>query len=509
MTPAAKSLFSVIKSQCVISSWKGIADYFGCNVRTAKRWEHERGLPVHRAPGKKASTVFAYVPELDGWLKSRENERRLEPAAFTSETGLHLDKATQDFSLSPEIKPISASSPPHGNQAKEYSVSRWRPWALTTASLLISFAFLFGIAENHRSALANIPAQSGSVYLTQHLPAPGAENFFLRGRYFWNLRTPDGLAKAIDAYTQAIVLDPSYADAYAGLAEAYDLLPQFTGANFEESLSKAKAAANRAIALNPNLAAAHAARAFALFYQDWDIAESDAEFRRALTLDPNSALTHQWYASTLEDRLESAECLKQIDKAVRLNPTSAAIAADSALFHANFGDSDAGIRELRDIERTQPTLSTPSYFLREIDFARGDFPAYIADARRYASITRDPDAVALAHSVAQGWAQGGKLGLLKARAKVLTAEFDHGSESGFQLGETLLLLGYPQRALPYFRASLSRRYLLLITMQDCPWAKALSSDPGYATLFAEIRQHLRDGYPAQPTVSPAKLRLPM
>ena len=91
----------------------------------------------------------------------------------------------------------------------------------------------------------------------QPLPAPGAEALFLQGRYFWNLRTSDGLNKAIDAYTRAIVKDPSYADAYAGLAETYQFLPQFGNADLGESLTKAKDAADRAISLDPNLAAAH------------------------------------------------------------------------------------------------------------------------------------------------------------------------------------------------------------------------------------------------------------
>jgi hypothetical protein len=68
-------------------------------------------------------------------------------------------------------------------------------------------------------------------------------------------------------------------------------------------------------------------------------------------------------------------------------------------------------------------------------------------------------------------------------------------------------LGRPKDALPYFRAALNRRCILLITLEQCPWARTLGEDPGYAALFAQVRERLRDGYPAHPSVVPVKLRL--
>ncbi len=345
--------------------------------------------------------------------------------------------------------------------------------------------------------------------MPRHLPSPGAEKLYFRGRYFWNLRTADGLAKAIDAYTQAIVTDPSYAEAYAGLAESYDLLPQFGQADLADSLTKAENAADRAIELNPNLAAAHRAKAFALFYWDWDLAGSDAEFRRALALDPNSAQTHQWYAGTLQSRSDGSEAIRQIDEAIQLDPTSPAIAADAALFQADFGDFRAGMKALREIEQTQPTLASPPQFLGGLDFATGNFPAYIDDVRHLASITHAPDELALAEAVAQGWDRARRTGLLEARAEALKAAFDHGTETGFQLGQTLLLLGQRQEALFYFNASLARHGVQLVAIDDYPWAKKLSSDPGYAALFAQIHERVHTAAPDRPKQAQVAFNLPL
>lgn len=497
----------------VLAGWKGIAAYFGCNVRTVRRYEQERGLPVHRAPGKRGSTIFARASELDAWLESREKEQQLNPALGPDPT-LSPNDAVSRLGNIPHNNPawaepaLAPAATPDEHRAKQVSFLRSQPWAFVVSALLICTAVLFWKVGNRQTPIATAFSHSDALKARPYVPAPGAEDLLLRGRYYWNLRTADGLAKAIDAYTQAIVADPSYAEAYAGLAESYDLLPQFGQADLGESLRKAEHAADRAIALNPNLAAAHTAKAFALFYWDWDIADSDAEFRRALTLDPESALTHQWYASTLEDRLEGAACLQQIDEALRLSPTSAAIAADAALFRANFGDFDAGMKALKEIEQTQPTLATPAYFLREIDFAAGNYAAYVADARHYASITRAPDDVAVADAVARGWAQGGRTGLLQARARALKAAFDRNTVSGYNLGQSLILLGRSKEALPYFTAALNKHYVLLITMPQCPWAKTLARNPGYASLFAQIQERLQRGDAAHPSIVPVKLRLP-
>jgi tetratricopeptide (TPR) repeat protein len=382
-------------------------------------------------------------------------------------------------------------------------------WAVSSALFLLVIAAVFLIRWDQHTFSPNVSGGRSSSSLMRHVPAPGAEELYFRGRYFCNLRTADGLSKAIDAYTQAIVKDPSYAEAYAGLAEAYDLVPQFAHADLADSFTRAKDAADRAIQLDPNLAAAHCAKAFALFFWDWDIKSSDAEFQRALALDPDSAQTHHWYASTLLNRLEGTESLRQIDAALRLTPASAAVQTDAALIHAEFGsDPGAGIKALLEMESTQPTLATPSYFLREIDFAQGDYPAYIAEAQHYAAITHDPDDIASAESAARGWAKNGRAGLLEGILVAQKLAFWRGSESGFRVGESYLLLGRQKDALPYFKAALNQHYIMLMTMPDCNFARRLAGDPAYAAFFAQIRARVHGTQPAHPSVVPITFRLP-
>jgi tetratricopeptide (TPR) repeat protein len=493
MNVSRTELLPVSTSPRRLASWKAIAEYFDCDERTAKRWERERGLPVHRAPGHKRSGVFAYTSELDCWLQSSAPAQNPHSREYDKEpkTGqLSVLHADVDAQLPIGIEPASVSTQPA--LVGRLATRRWLPWTVSGMAVLVAGAVLL-VHSAQRAA----PSKSAGILalssVPQHVPSPGAEELFLRGRYLWNLRTADGLDKAIDLYTQAIVKDPAYAEAYAGLAEAYDLLPQFGRAEMASSLNKARDAADRAISLNPNLADAHAAKAFALCYGDWDIAGSDAEFQRALALDPNSSMTHHWYASTLHDRGEASASLHQIAEALHLDPTSAAIATDAAFFQADYGNLDAGLKALKEIERTQPTLASPPDFLRAIDFSRGDFPGYIAETRRYAEVTHNPDEMALADAVALGWARAGRRGMLEERVRFMKAAFDHGSERGFGLGETLLLLGRRQEALVYFKAALNHHDLAALLMQKFPWAPSLKRTPGYVEFFAEARQRAHMG----------------
>jgi tetratricopeptide (TPR) repeat protein len=501
---------AVSESPLKLISWKSIANYFDCDERTAKRWERERGLPVHRMPGERRSGVFAYSSELDLWLQTGLKERNLPFEAMTEEMEAE-DGSAESVAVESRVG-IGGQPNRMSEEALTFKhlASRRRViWSATSVAILLVGATLSLIHRSQHPTLGSSGVRASSSAL-RHFPVPGAEELYLRGRYFWNLRTADSLSKAIDAYTQAIVKDPSYAEAYAGLAESYDLLPQFAHADLVDSLTRARNVADRAIELNPNLAAAHRAKGFALFFGDWDILGSDAEFQRTLTLDPNSAETHQWYASTLLNRLEGAECMGQIDDALRLSPTSASIATDAALMHAEFGDDlNASIKRLRELEQTQPTLLTPSFFLRDIYFAQGDYPAHLAELRRIASITHHPDDIAMANSEGRGWERTGKTGLLEARIEILKAAFKQGIETGYLLGQAYLLVGRSQEALPFFNASLDKHFILLMTMRDCEWAKKLAKDPGYTALFDRIRERMHGGHTAHPPLAPISLQLPL
>ena len=124
---------------------------------------------------------------------------------------------------------------------------------------------------------------------------PEAYQLYLRRRFYWNKRTGEALKKSIEYFNEAVGKDPSYALAYAGLADAYGLLPSYAASSPREAFPKAKAAASKAIELDDSLAEAHTSLANALFNYDWNLSEATREFQRAIELNPNYATAHHQY----------------------------------------------------------------------------------------------------------------------------------------------------------------------------------------------------------------------
>jgi tetratricopeptide (TPR) repeat protein len=159
---------------------------------------------------------------------------------------------------------------------------------------------------------------------------PGAYENYLKGRFFWNKRSADGLKKAIDYFNQAITEDPNYAAAHSGLADAYALSGdwQYAAMTPKEAMPRAKAAAMKALELDGNLGEAHASLAFCLDGFDWNFEAADREFRGAIELNPGYAPAHHWYSWHLSLLGQNSDAITEMRKAENLDPLSLIINAD-------------------------------------------------------------------------------------------------------------------------------------------------------------------------------------
>ena len=155
----------------------------------------------------------------------------------------------------------------------------------------------------------------------RHPIDPASYQVYLLGRYYWNKRTPDALAKAEGYFQDAVTRDPKNAFAFAGLADTF-VLDALFAINLppDEASQKAREAALHAIALDDSLAEAHCSAAYVRFFKDWDFAGAEAEFRRALQLNPNFATAHQWYAEMLTVLGRHDDAITQIRQAEALDP---------------------------------------------------------------------------------------------------------------------------------------------------------------------------------------------
>ena len=216
-----------------------------------------------------------------------------------------------------------------------------------------------------------------------HQPANReAEDFYLKGRFYWNKRTPESLNQALEAFTQAIAHDPNYSDAYVGLADCYNLLREFSAMPGNEAYFKAFAAAKKAVELDPQSSEAHASLAFVTFFGMWDAADAEKEFRRAIELDPNNAKAHHWYATFLHALSRHDEALTEIDLARKLAPDSSSILADKGELLWAAGHHEQALQLLKQLEAAEPDFISPHRYLRFAYFETGDYPNYIVELKK-------------------------------------------------------------------------------------------------------------------------------
>jgi len=188
---------------------------------------------------------------------------------------------------------------------------------------------------------------------------PEAYQLYLKGRYHANQTTASELIKSIDYFRHAIEQDPSYAPSYAGMADDYsEIGGGWLYLSPTDSIPKAKAAAMKSLELDDTLAEAHAALAYAEFF-DWDWQSAEREFKRAIELNPNSALSHARYAECLVGRLRFNESVAQAQEAQELDPLSPAIVSGLGSIQfmtREYDDSIAELQKALDLNPNIPVL---------------------------------------------------------------------------------------------------------------------------------------------------------
>jgi len=201
-----------------------------------------------------------------------------------------------------------------------------------------------------------IKVQERSPQVSVHSINPEAHEAYLKGRYFWNKRTGDGVRKGIEYFDQATRLDPNYAAAYAGLAESYVVLNGHRFLPPTQAFPKVRVAALKALELDEGLAEAHASLGALKWEYDWDPSGAEKEFRRAIELNPSYATAHQWYAEELAIIGRGDEALAEIQRAKQLDPLSLPISLVAGWIPYVLRDYDGAI------EQYQKTLDMDSNF---------------------------------------------------------------------------------------------------------------------------------------------------
>lgn len=319
-------------------------------------------------------------------------------------------------------------------------------------------------------------------------PKPQTEDIatyelYLKGRFYWNRWRTEGAEKAIGYLNQAIARDPSYAPAWAGLADSYCWLAFFGNVAPTEAMPKARAAAEKAIALDESLAEAHVSLGYVRALYDWDWSGAKREFQRAVEVNPNSPDAHFGYGLVYLAPLgRTDEALAELRRAVQLDPLSLVNNTYLGLVLQFNGQRDAGIEQVQRVLDMDPSFAEAHYELADAYMSKG---MYVQAKRELDQVTGMPEArIDLSRAFLLA-AQGDRAGaerLLQSSER--QAEIEYVRPTSF--ASVYLALGDKRSAMKWLERGYMQRDGILAYLDCSRGFRALESEPGYSVLLQKL-----------------------
>ncbi|MDQ3753402.1 MAG: winged helix-turn-helix domain-containing protein, partial [Acidobacteriota bacterium] len=305
-----------------------------------------------------------------------------------------------------------------------------------------------------------------------------AYQLYLKGRFHWNKRTPQDLQKAIAYFQQAIAIDPNYALAYTGLADAYALLAN-AGTPPREMMPRARAAALKALSLDDNLAEAHTALGQIIVYYDYDFAGAEREHQRAIELNPNYATAHQWYSELLTGFGRHEEALAEMRRALEIDPLSLIINRQygvSLLFARQY---DAALAQLHKTLELDANFALAHSTLSLAYRLKGDYAASVEELAKYEELIGEQQNAAM---LRESFARSGWQGFLRT----MSGERRPANSTPYIVATFHAALGEKDKAFAELNKSYENREAFLALLKVDPRFDSLRADPRFQELLRRV-----------------------
>jgi serine/threonine-protein kinase len=304
-----------------------------------------------------------------------------------------------------------------------------------------------------------------------------AYKLYLQGRFHWNKRTPRDLQKAVGYFQQAVALDANYARAYAGLADAYNLAASFGSAPPREAMPRAKEAALQALSLNGQLAEPHVALGYIAEYYDYDLAQAERHFRRALELNPNYAPAHEFYGTLLSSLGRHQEAETEFRHALELEPLSLGtnrMYGEMLFFARRYDESIAQLKKTIELDEN---FASAHRSLARVYLKTGNHAGHVESFARHYDIIGEPD---IAAQVRRNFATGDWKGYLQAMTGAnRPTKYYFPFYAAFYYAE----LGDKDKALAELDQTFAERLYFIAWMKTDPCLDALRADPHFQELL--------------------------
>jgi tetratricopeptide (TPR) repeat protein len=318
---------------------------------------------------------------------------------------------------------------------------------------------------------------------------PEAYEAYLRGRFEWNKTTPEGLRKARESFEESIRMDPNFAPAYAGLADAYAWSYRSPGPTLQPPhavFPKAKSAVLKALELDDTLAEAYASLGYIKEAYDWDWEGAERAYRRAIELNPSYATAHHWYAMYLSIPRRFEEAFAHIRRAEELDPSSRRVRNGKGWLYLWSGQFDRAIQQAQTMLELERDFGTAHYAMGLAYIGNGMYEEAIASHRRAIAQSGEStrSLVFLAHAL-------GKAGQTTEARKIiadLTERARHNYVAGYLLAIAHIGVGNKEEALRWLELAFEQRAELGdLTRGGTFWLQPLHSDPRYQDLLRRLR----------------------
>jgi TolB-like protein/Flp pilus assembly protein TadD len=343
----------------------------------------------------------------------------------------------------------------------------------------VSDALRIRLLESEKDTLAKRPTENKQAHIT-----------YLKGRYHWNERTPSSLGKAVKYFQRAVEIDSSFAQGYAGLADAYSVLADQGVMQPSEGETLARSFAEKALELDSSLAESHATLGWVLAFYFWEWDNAELEFRRALSLNPNYPSARQWYGYFLTVKGRWDEGVMQQRRALELDPFSAIVGINLAETLVQAGLYSEGVSLLKKVMTMEPEFSLAHYIMGQIHISRSEFDEAVSEFKQV--LKNEPDMVMALAGLGHAYGLSGR----KDAAGRVLGELQKKSRKKYISAATLAVvefgMGLKEEAFDNIGKALEERSNLLINFK---------TDVGFEDIRADQRFRIvlqKMGLPSEP-----------
>ena len=340
------------------------------------------------------------------------------------------------------------------------------------------------IAEKLRSKLTGTERQQVANQGTHNAEA---YQLYVKGRYYWNKRTNADLKTAISFFNQAIEKDPSYALAYSGLADVYTVLISY-GADPNEVIPKADAAAEKALELDPTLAHPHAVLASDKFDYAFDFAGGEADYRKAIALDPSDASAHHWFSLDLANIGRIQEAIDEVERAHQLDPLSPTINVVRAEPYMAARQFDKVIEMTNKLLTENPDIGRAHTILGIAYWGQHKYSEAIQEMKIGARLEGDRSAAEVVEAMETGFRSGGKTGAQRNAIQVMLAQREAGNSfvSPYWISANYADLGDKDQAFEWLEIAYKEHDGGITAIPSDFMLDPIRSDPRYTQLVHKI-----------------------